>query len=214
MDVLIVGANGKTGRLIIPLLLEAGHRPRAMIRLESQSEDMLALGAEPVLGDLEAPLEAVVRGHGAMIFAAGSGSKTGPEKTVDVDQIGAISLIDTCLAENCRRFVMLSSMATGAPERAPQKLHHFLAAKAIADAHLSASALDATIVRPGYLSDDAGTGRIRIAEDLGQIAGGGHISREDTARILAACLDHPNTIGACFEALAGDTPVADALAAL
>ncbi len=56
MDVLIVGANGKTGRLIIPLLLEAGHRPRAMIRAEHQREDMLALGAEPVLGDLEAPL--------------------------------------------------------------------------------------------------------------------------------------------------------------
>ena len=214
MDVLIVGANGKTGRLVIPLLLEAGHRPRAMIRLESQSEDMLALGAEPVLGDLETSLEDVVRGHEAVIFAAGSGSKTGPEKTIDVDQKGAVALIDACLAQDCRRFVMLSSMATGAPERAPQKLHLYLVSKAIADAHLSASALDATIVRPGYLSDDAGTGRIRIAEDLGQVADGGHISRQDTARILVACLDRPNTIGACFEVLAGDIPVADALAAL
>ena len=59
--------------------------------------------------DVVAPLVAVVRGHGAVIFAAGSGSKTGPEKTVDVDQIGAISLIDTCLAENCRRFITLST---------------------------------------------------------------------------------------------------------
>ena len=214
MDVLIVGANGKTGRLIVPQLLEAGHRPRAMIRHDGQREDMLVLGAEPFLGDLESPLEAVVRGHAAVIFAAGSGSKTGPEKTVDVDQIGAISLIDACLAENCRRFVMLSSMATGAPERAPQKLHHYLASKAIADAHLSASGLDATIVRPGYLSDDTGTGRIRTGEDLGQVADGGSISREDTARVLAQCLDRPNTIAATFEMLAGDTPIAEALAAL
>lgn len=214
MDVLIVGPNGKTGKFIIPLLLEAGHRPRAMIRDEGQREDMLALGAEPVLGDLEKPLEAVVRGHAAVIFAAGSGSKTGPEKTVDVDQNGAISLIDACLAENCRRFVMLSAMATGASERAPQKLHPYLAAKAIADAHLRASGLDATIVRPGYLSDDAGTGRIRTGENLGQIVDGGLISRDDTARVLAQCLDRPNTIGACFEMLAGDTAIADALAAL
>ncbi len=214
MDVLIVGANGKTGRLIVPLLLEAGHRPRAMIRAEGQREDMLALGAEPVLGDLETPLEAVVRGHEAVIFAAGSGSKTGPEKTVDVDQIGAISLIDTCLAENCRRFVMLSSMATGAPERAPQSLHHYLASKAIADAHLAASGLDATIARPGLLTVDAGTGKIRTSDNLGQIAEAGFISRADTARVLVQCLDRPNTIGASFEMLAGDTAIQEALAAL
>ncbi|MDA0231424.1 MAG: SDR family oxidoreductase [Proteobacteria bacterium] len=214
MDVLIVGATGKTGRLIIPLLLAAGHRPRAMIRAESQSETMLALGAEPVLGDLEGPLADVVRGHTAVIFAAGSGSKTGPEKTIDVDQIGAISLIDACVAENCRRFVMLSAMATGTLERAPKKLHHYLTSKAIADAHLSASSLDATIVRPGYLSDDAATGRVRIGENLGEVAEGGAISRADTAHILVACLGLTNTIGACFEVLAGDTPIEDALAAL
>jgi uncharacterized protein YbjT (DUF2867 family) len=214
MDVLIVGANGKTGKLIIPLLLEAGHRPRAMIRAEHQREDMLALGAEPVVGDLEAPLADVVRGHAAVIFAAGSGSKTGPEKTVDVDQKGAMALIDTCVAENCRRFVMLSAMATGAPERAPQSLHHYLISKAIADAHLGASGLDATIVRPGLLTDDAGTGKIRTGDNLGQVADAGTISRADTARVLVACLDRPGTIGANFEMLAGDIPIEEALAAL
>jgi len=105
-------------------------------------------------------------------------------------------------------------MATGAPERAPEKLHHYLASKAIADDHLAASALDYTTVRPGYLSDDAGTGLIRTGADLGQVADGGFISREDTARVMVACLDRPNTIGACFEMLAGDTPIDEALAAL
>ena len=133
MDVLIVGANGKTGKLIIPLLLAERHRPRALIRAESQNENMLALGAEPVIGDLEVSLAEVVRGHAAVIFVAGSGSKTGPEKTVDVDQIGAMALIDVCVAENCRRFAMLSAMAAGAPERAPQKLHHYLLAWKILD---------------------------------------------------------------------------------
>ena len=149
-----------------------------------------------------------------MIFAAGSGSKTGPEKTVDVDQNGAITLIDACGAENCRRFVMLSSMATGAPERAPEKLHHYLAAKEIADRHLSASGLDHTIARPGYLTDEPPTGRIRTAENLGHVAEAGTISRADTAHILAACLEHPNTVGTSFETLSGDTEIEAAIAAL
>ncbi len=156
----------------------------------------------------------MVRGHDAVIFAAGSGSKTGPEKTVDVDQNGAITLIDACGAENCRRFVMLSSMATGAPERAPEKLHHYLAAKEIADRHLSASGLDHTIARPGYLTDEPPTGRIRTAENLGHVAEAGTISRADTAHILAACLEHPNTVGTSFETLSGDTEIEAAIAAL
>jgi len=214
MDVLVVGANGRTGRLILPLLLETGHRPRAMIRSETQRTDMLALGSEPVLGDLEGPLEAIVRGHDAVLFAAGSGSKTGPEKTIDVDQKGAIALMEACVAENCQRFVMLSGMAAGAPERAPETLHHYLVSKAIADAHLAASTLDYTIVKPGYLSDDAGTGLIRTGDDLGLVVDGGKISREDTARVIVTCLDCANTIGAAFEMLAGDTPIESALAAL
>ena len=214
MDVLLVGANGKTGRLIIPLLLAAGHRPRAMIQSDTQREVMLALGAEPVPGDLEGPLNEAVRGHDAVLFAAGSGSKTGPEKTVDVDQKGAIALTEACVAENCRRFVMLSAMATVAPERAPEKLHHYLISKAIADAHLAASALEETIIKPGYLSDDAGTGLIRTGAGLGLVVDGGFISREDTARTMVACLDRPNSIGVAFEMLAGDMPIDEALAAL
>ena len=217
MDVLVIGPNGKTGKLLIPILLANGHRVGAMIRDESQGEDMRALGAEPLAGDLEASqaeLAAVVRGHDAVIFAAGSGSKTGPEKTVDVDQNGAITLIDACRAADCRRFIMLSSMATGAPERAPEKLHPYLAAKGIADKHLSASGLDYTIARPGLLTDEPATGRIRTADSLGNIIDAGKISRADTAHILAACLDHPNTIGASFEALAGDTEIEAAMAGL
>lgn len=214
MNVLLVGANGKTGRLIIPLLLEAGHRPHAMIRSESQRESMRTLCAEPIFGDLEEPLDTVVRGNEAVIFAAGSGSKTGPEKTVDVDQKGAISLMEACIAEDCRRFIMLSAMATGAPERAPEKLHHYLASKAIADTHLKTSVLDYTIIKPGYLSDDIGSGLIRVGNDLGLVVDGGQISREDTARAMVACLDLPNTVGTAFEMLAGETPIAKALAAL
>ena len=105
-------------------------------------------------------------------------------------------------------------MATVAPERAPEKLHHYLIAKAIADAHLAASALEETIVKPGYLSDDAGTGLIRTGDDLGLVVDGGFISREDTARTMVACLDRPNSIGVAFEMLAGDMPIDEALAAL
>ena len=133
MNILVVGANGRTGRYILPLLKEAGHTARAMIRNYDQRGDIVALGAEAVAGDLEKPLGYAVGDNRACIFVAGSGSKTGPEKTIDVDFHGAVRLIETCERKKVRRFIMLSSMNTDEPESGPEKLRHYLAAKAAAD---------------------------------------------------------------------------------
>lgn len=210
MKVLIVGPNGLTGRLIIPLVKAAGHEPVAMIRDNSQREAMIELGAEPVFGDLEKPLGYAVRKMKAVIFAAGSGSKTGPQKTIDVDQNGAMALIDSCRGQNCRRFIMLSAIAADDVERAPDTLHHYLAAKSIADRHLMSSSLDYTIVRPGYLSNDPPTGKIEIGADLGEFVGRS-VTRADVAQTLVACLNKPNTIDRTFEMLDGETPIDEAL---
>ena len=210
MRVLVVGPNGLTGRLIIPLLKAAGHEPIAMVRDNSQREAMIELGAEPVFGDLEKPLGYAVRNNKAVIFAAGSGSKTGPQKTIDVDQNGAMALIDSCRGQNCRRFIMLSSIAADDAERAPEKLHHYLAAKSVADRHLMNSSLDYTIVRPGYLSNDPPAGKIEIGADLGDFQGRA-VTRADVAQTLVACLGKPNTIDKTFEMLDGDSPIDEAL---
>ena len=215
MKVVVAGANGLTGRIVLKLLTEAGHEPVAMIRDFAQREALEALGAECRIGDLEKPLGYAVRGCRGAIFAAGSGSGTGPKKTIDVDQNGAMAMIETCVRMNVRRFVMLSSIAADTPERGPESLHHYFGAKAVADRHLQASGLDYTIVRPGFLTNEPGTGAIATGADLGPLAKATHsVTREDVARVLVDCLDRDNTVEKTFEMIEGPTPIAHALAAL
>ena len=214
MQVVVAGANGLTGRIVLRMLAEAGHQPVAMIRDFAQRDELEALGAECRIGDLEKPVGYAVRGCRGAIFAAGSGSKTGPEKTTDVDQNGAMAFIETCVRMNARRFVMLSSIAVDAPERGPENLHHYFRAKATADRHLQASGLNYTIVRPGFLTNEPGTGAIATGDDLGPLAKETHtVTREDVARVLVDCLALDNTIEKTFEMIGGETPIADALAA-
>ena len=215
MKVVVAGANGLTGRIVLRLLKEAGHEPVAMIRDFAQREALEALGAECRIGDLEKPVGYAVRGCRGAIFAAGSGSKTGPEKTIDVDQHGAMAFIDTCARMNALRFVMLGSIAVDKPERGPESLHHYFRAKAIADRHLQGSGLDYTIVRPGFLTNEPGTGTIATGDDLGPIAKETHsVTREDVAKVLVDCLALDNTVEKTFEMIGGETPIADALAAI
>lgn len=214
MDILVVGANGRTGRHILPLLLALGHNTNAMIRDINQREEIESIGANVVLGDLESQLDEIVKGNHGIIFAAGSGSKTGPEKTIDVDQNSAISLIDTCERVGCLRFVMLSSLDADNPESGPEKLRHYLRAKSIADMHLAKSKLDWTIVRPGFLTGDHGTGLISLSPNLGNITDGGSISRMDVAEVLVSCLSQNQSIGKSFDILEGNSPIEEALGKL
>ena len=138
MNVLVIGANGRTGRHIVPLLKQAGHDVFSLVRDENQKAFMESLGAQVILGDLESPLDYALESKQALIFAAGSGSKTGPEKTVDVDQNAAISLMAQSEVSECKRFIMLSSMGVDSPEEGPEKLRHYLRAKAAADHKLKA----------------------------------------------------------------------------
>lgn len=211
MDILVVGANGRTGRLILPLLKAAGHTPYAMIRNYDQRNDMAALGAEAVAGDLEKPLGYAVGDNRACIFVAGSGSKTGPEKTVDVDFHGAISLMETSERRKVRRFIMLSSMNTDDPESGPENLQHYLAAKKAADDRLRMSQIDWTIVRPGYLTDEPSHELVDVAPSLGKLDKAGKIGREDVAKAIVGCLSRDNTIGKTFDILDGRTPLDEAL---
>jgi hypothetical protein len=87
----------------------------------------------------------------------------------------------------------------------------YLRAKGAADDNvLVRNALTSTIVRPGHLTNDPGTGRVTIADDTGH----GSIPREDVAAVLLQVLDTPGTGGQTFEVVSGDTTIADAVAAL
>ncbi len=106
---------------------------------------------------------------------------------------------------------MASPMGANNPEAGPKAMQPYLFAKAWADASLQESGLDYTIVRPGSLTNEAGTGRVDVAVSLGRR---GEIPREDVARTIVATLTAESTYSKTFEVLSGDTPVEEALAHL
>jgi uncharacterized protein YbjT (DUF2867 family) len=207
--VLVIGANGTTGRLLVERLAASDHDVRAMIRNEEQADALRELGATPVIGDLEGDLASAFDDVEAVAFCAGSGGSTGADATLRVDLHGAVRSIDECLDRDISRYVMLSSISAGDPMAGGESMRHYLAAKHAADRILSASGLDATIVRPGGLTDDDATGEIEVG--VPALPERGDIPRADVAATIAACLERPSTIGATFELISGSTPIAEAL---
>ena len=210
MDVVVLGGHGQVARQLLELLAARGDRARGIVRNPEHAEELRAIGAEPLPGDVEREsITPLVAGADAVVMAAGPGS--GPERKRTVDYGGAIALIDAAKANGVARYVIVSSMGAGNPDAAAGPMAAYIQAKADADAAVRESGLDFTIVRPGRLTDDPGTGRVQAAETLGRR---GSITRADTAAVLLAVLDTPSTVGATFEVLEGETPIAEALAAL
>jgi uncharacterized protein YbjT (DUF2867 family) len=212
MDVVVAGGHGKVGRRLLALLAQGGHTARGLVRNPDHVADLEAIGAQGIVCDLEHedPTEAVA-GADAIVFAAGAGPGSGPERKRTMDLGGAVKLIEAAKRNGIRRYLIVSSMGADDPPPGDEGMAPYLQAKAEADRALAASGLDYTIVRPGGLTDDPGTGLIDAAEKLGR---SGRITRDDVAATLAAALEEPNTIGKTFEELNGETPIAEALAKL
>jgi uncharacterized protein YbjT (DUF2867 family) len=213
MDVLVAGGHGKIALRLLRLLAADGHRARGLIRKPEQAADLAAVGAVAVLGDLEADasLAEYLQGADVVVFAAGAGPGSGPERKRTVDLGGAVKLADAALAVGVRRYVMISSIGADRPQVASGAMRPYLDAKAEADEYLMASGLEYTIVRPGSLTDDPGTGRVQLSRELG---GRGDVPRDDVAAVIAQVLDAPNTIGVTFEVFSGDHLVAEAVRSL
>jgi nucleoside-diphosphate-sugar epimerase len=211
MDVVIAGGHGKIALRLTRLLAARGDRVRGLIRNPDHADDLRAAGAEPVPADLETDdITGVAEGADAVVFAAGAGPGSGPERKRTVDLGGALKLIDAARAAGVRRYVMVSSIGADDPEGGPEEMRPYLRAKAEADEALAKSGLDFTIVRPGGLTDDPGTGLVRVGERLEHDT----IPRDDVAAVLVAVLDEPRTVGRTFVVVHGDTPIATALARL
>lgn len=211
MDILVAGGHGKIALRLLGLLAAQGHTARGLIRSPAQAADLTAVGAVPVLGDLEHDdtLDAYVRGADAVVFAAGAGPGSGPARKRTVDLGGAVKLADAARAVGVRRYVMISSIGADRPDAADESMRAYLRAKADADDYVRASGLDYTIVRPGSLTDDPGTGRVTVSVELGNR---GPVPRDDVATVLAEVLTGKAAIDATFELFAGDTPIPEALA--
>jgi uncharacterized protein YbjT (DUF2867 family) len=213
MDVVVAGGHGKIALRLERLLAARGDSVRGLVRNPDHFDDVSAAGAQPVLADLESDIDVgpVISGADAIVFAAGAGPGSGEARKRTMDLGGAVKLIEAAKAAGIRRYVIVSSMGADHPERASGTFGAYLAAKSKADNALRASGLDYTVVRPGGLTDDPGTGTVDVSERLGRR---GQIPRDDVAAALVEVLDAPNTIGKTFEILSGETPVEEAINAL
>ena len=207
MKIAVIGAAGGVGRHVVSQLSQAGHEIRALVRTQEQA-DMLSLhGANPIMGDLTGEWTPVLEGADAVVWAAGAGT-SGNFQAIDGDAL--VNVADTLVRQGPRRLVVVSSMGVDRPEQMPPFLMQVLKVKAVSDAHVQRSGLDFTIVRPGGLSNEPGSGQI----SLGTQVQGGQIPREDVARVVVACLSEPGSLGQTFEIVGGQTPVGEAVASL
>jgi uncharacterized protein YbjT (DUF2867 family) len=212
MDVVVAGGHGQIGLRLLRLLAERGDRARGLIRNPAQAADLEAVGAEPVVCDMEAETDLApwLEGADAVVFAAGAGPGSGAARKKTVDLGAALKLIVAAENLGVERYVIVSALGADRPESSSEAMRPYFEAKGEADDALRGSALDYTVVRPGGLTNDPGTGRIRAGNDIGS----GSVTRDDVAATLVAVLDSPNTIGVSFDLLGGDTPIEEAVAGL
>ena len=184
MKILVAGATGKTGLRLVKDLKTRGHDPIALVR---DSSDTSALPEDVELrhGDLADLNDTVCEGCDVVVFAAGSGSSTGPDMTDKIDRDGAKRLIDLAVQSKVSRFVMLSTVGADNPD-VDSKLAHYLQAKHDADEHLKASGLDYAILRPVALTEEDGSRDIRLGEDVDVAA---TAARGDVAFVLANAVE-------------------------
>jgi uncharacterized protein YbjT (DUF2867 family) len=215
MRAVIAGGHGKVGLRLGRLLATRGDQPVGLIRAAGQAADLEAAGVEPLVLDLVAAtpqqLAEVLQGADAVVFSAGAGGRGGPEATNAIDGEAAVKLIDAASAAGVPRFLMVSVfMDAGRGRTLSDTFENYMRVKRDSDVHLAASDLDWTILRPGTLTDDPGTGRVRLGPAIPQ----GEVPRDDVAAVLAALLHAPGTVHQILELTEGDTPVDEAVSAV
>lgn len=212
--VAIIGGHGQIALRTTALLAAAGHRVLGVIRNPAHASDVEKAGGETVLADIEratgGELAAAIGEADTLLFAAGAGPGSGPERKETVDHQGALTTM-AAAAELGARLVQISyiGVANTPPESVGVDFLAYQRAKLAADLALEASALDWTIVRPGTLTDEPGTGRVAVGA-----LERGPVSRDNVADVLAEVLVRPGFNGAAFDLLDGDSAVGDALDAL
>jgi uncharacterized protein YbjT (DUF2867 family) len=213
VNVVIAGGHGNVALRLEKLLAERGDSPRGIIRKTDQAKDLEEIGAEPIVLDIENvdDISDALAGADAVVFAAGAGAGSGPARKRTVDYGGAVKLAEAATRNDIRRYLMVSAMGANHPERWSDQMRPYYEAKAGADEFVMGSGLDYTIVRPGMLTDDPGTGKVQVAE---QLETRGSVTREDVAAVIAECLAADSAIGKAFDLLNDGTPIPDAVRSL
>jgi len=147
---------------------------------------------------------------GTAVFAAGAGPGSGAERKLTMDRDGAIRLLDAATEAGVQRFQIISAVGAENPPDGDDAFGVYLRAKAEADEAVQASDRDWTIVRPGRLTEDQGTGRVRIESSPFR----GQIPRDDVASVLARLLRDSRSSRRLLYVNGGEQPVEGALEAV
>jgi nucleoside-diphosphate-sugar epimerase len=220
MRIVIAGAHGRVARRLGRLLTARGDSVVGVVRNSDHEPDLVADGVEPVVLDLETAtvddVASVLVDCDAVVFAAGAGPGSGIHRKDRVDRAAALLLADAAEQVALRPYLMMSSMGVEAvaegrrPEGIDDVFHAYLQAKLAAEEGArQRPAVDLTVLRPGLLTDEPGTGLVTLARNVGE----GSVSRDDVAAVMLALLDAP-VPGAVLELVSGTTTVADAVAAI
>ena len=216
MRVVIAGGHGKIALALERLLAERGDEVVGLVRNPDHADDLEKLGAEPAIFDLEnntaEELAQILEGADAVVFAAGAGPGSGIPRKRTVDYGGAVLLADAAERAGVRRYVMVSAIGVdrGSERIEDETFAAYVDAKREADADVMSRDLDWTVLRPGGLTDDPGTGLVTMGDDVGM----GQVPREDVAAVIAAVLDEPESAGVVAELVSGDTSIVDAVEGL
>lgn len=209
----IVGGHGKVALQLIPQLVEAGHTPVALVRKEEYRSELEGLGAEVGILDIENQdadaFAAAFEGADAVVFSAGGGGDGNVERKKTVDLGGSTKSIAGAQQAGVKRFVQVSAIGVDQPlsDDVGDSWKAYVEAKRDADEALRDSDLDWTIVRPGGLTDDPGTGLVVLGQEVAR----GDIPRADVAAVIVAVLEDPSTIGRQWEVVGGDRSIKDAI---
>ncbi|TEB33947.1 NAD(P)-binding protein [Coprinellus micaceus] len=234
-SIVIIGGHGKVALRLARLLSSAGKSVHSVIRDEAHSQDIQSAGATPVVLSLENdPPEKFTKQFvdtqaDLVYFSAGAGGKGAPERTKKVDYEGALKIFDAIEGVKQQggaktpRLVLVSAIDIRNPDRVPEhydetdKQRSEQMRKAIgtyihwkyeADKNLvQRTAFDWTILRPGGLTDDAGTDKVSIGKTHLYPA----IPRDDVAAVLALLADREDAAGLAIDLVGGDTPTKEAL---
>ncbi|HET7414220.1 MAG TPA: SDR family oxidoreductase [Arthrobacter sp.] len=212
----IIGGHGKIAMSLTRQLAARGDEALNVFRNTDHGQDVLEAGGTPLVFDLEASdadtLARNLKGFDAVVFAAGGGPDSGVERKKSVDRDGSVLSAKAAEAAGVTRFVQISAISVEEPVAADasEQWKAYVEAKRDADDELKTTSLDWTILRPGGLTDEAGSGKIQLAEKLER----GQIPREDVAATIIAVLDEPGSAGKVWELVGGETPIAEAVRSL
>lgn len=206
MTTLVIGANGQIGKQFCELAQQAGAPIKAMIRSEEQAAWFKEHGIDTVVADLEGEFEHAFDGCSQVVFTAGSGPHTGPDKTLMIDLFGAMRTADIAKQKGLSRYVMVSAMRAEKPLEAPEKMRPYMAAKFAADAYLRYSDMPYLILKPGRLTDEAASQQFASSLDE---AGDNQISRANVAHALLHVVQTPDLVNQEYLLLDGKRSIGE-----